>query len=76
MCIRDRPKTKEMVKMLENINAGKKALIVMAEKDENTVRSAANIQGDVYKRQRMLRGSRLRSVPAQFFSCHYLPALP
>ena len=31
----DQPKTKEMVKML----------IVMAEKDENTVRSAANIQG-------------------------------
>ena len=41
----DQPKTKKMVKMLENINAGKKALIVMAEKDENTVRSAANIQG-------------------------------
>ena len=41
----NQPKTKEMVKMLENINAGKKALIVMAEKDENTVRSAANIQG-------------------------------
>ena len=41
----DQPKTKEMVKMLENINAGRKALIVMAEKDENTVRSAANIQG-------------------------------
>ncbi len=41
----DEPKTKEMVKMLKNINAGKKALIVMAEKDENTVRSAANIQG-------------------------------
>lgn len=39
------PKTKEMVKMLENIKAGKKALIVMAEKDENVVRSAANIPG-------------------------------
>ena len=39
------PKTKEMVKMLENIKAEKKALIVMAEKDENVVRSAANIQG-------------------------------
>ena len=38
-------KTKEMVKMLENIKAEKKALIVMAEKDENTVRSAANIPG-------------------------------
>ncbi len=41
----DGPKTKDMVKMLENIKADKKALIVMAEKDENTVRSAANIQG-------------------------------
>ena len=39
------PKTKEMVKMLENIKAGKKALIVMAEKDDNVVRSAANIPG-------------------------------
>ena len=39
------PKTMEMVKMLENIKAGKKALIVMAEKDENVVRSAANIPG-------------------------------
>ena len=39
------PKTKEMVKVLENVKAGKKALIVMAEKDENVVRSAANIPG-------------------------------
>lgn len=39
------PKTKEMVKMLENVKAGKKALIVTAEKDENIVRSAANIPG-------------------------------
>lgn len=39
------PKTKEMVKMLENVKAGKKALIVTAEKDENVVRSAANIPG-------------------------------
>lgn len=39
------PKTKEMIKVLENIKAGKKALIVMAEKDENVVRSAANIPG-------------------------------
>ena len=39
------PKTKEMVKVLENIKAGKKALIVMDEKDENVVLSAANIQG-------------------------------
>ena len=39
------PKTKEMIKMLANIKAGKKALIVMAEKDENVVKSAANIPG-------------------------------
>mgnify|MGYP002513383325 CR=1 FL=1 len=39
------PKTKEMVKVLENVNAAKKALIVMAEKDENVVKSAANIPG-------------------------------
>ncbi|MDO4544699.1 MAG: 50S ribosomal protein L4 [Bacillota bacterium] len=41
----DEPKTKEMVKMLEAINAEKKALIVMAEKDDNIVKSAANIPG-------------------------------
>ena len=39
------PKTKEMVKVLENIKAAKKAIIVMAEKDENVIRSAANIPG-------------------------------
>ena len=39
------PKTKEMVKVLENIKAGKKALIVMAEKDDNVIKSAANIPG-------------------------------
>ena len=39
------PKTKEMVKVLENIKADKKALIVMAEKDDNVVRSARNIPG-------------------------------
>lgn len=39
------PKTKEMVKVLENIKADKKALIVMDGKDENVVRSASNIQG-------------------------------
>ena len=39
------PKTKEMVKVLENIKAGEKALIVMAEKDENVIKSAANIPG-------------------------------
>ena len=41
----DEPKTKEMVKVLENIKADKKALIVTAEKNENVVRSAANIPG-------------------------------
>ena len=39
------PKTKEMVKVLANIKADKKALIVMAEKDENVVKSAHNIPG-------------------------------
>ena len=41
----DAPKTKEMVKVVEKIKAGKKALIVTAEKDENVVKSAANIPG-------------------------------
>ena len=41
----DEPKTKEMIKMLANVKAGKKALIVMAEKDENVIKSAANIPG-------------------------------
>ena len=36
------PKTKEMIKVLGNVNAGRKALIVM---DENVIRSAANIPG-------------------------------
>ena len=39
------PKTKEMIKVLGNLNADKKTLIVMAEKDENVIRSAANIPG-------------------------------
>ena len=41
----DEPKTKEMVKMLDAIKAEKKALIVTAAKDENVVKSAANIKG-------------------------------
>ena len=41
----DEPKTKEMVKVLDNIKADKKTLIVMDEKDENVVRSASNVQG-------------------------------
>lgn len=39
------PKTKEMVKVLGNVKAEKKALIVLAEKDENVIRSASNLQG-------------------------------
>ena len=39
------PKTKEMVKVLEAIKAERKALIVTASKDENVVKSAANIPG-------------------------------
>ena len=39
------PKTKEMIKVLANIKADKKALIVMDEKDDNVVRSAHNIAG-------------------------------
>ena len=37
------PKTKEFKAMLNNIKAGKKALVVMAEKNENVIKSAANI---------------------------------
>lgn len=39
------PKTKEMVKVLENVKAGKKTLIILSEKDENVIKSAANIPG-------------------------------
>ncbi len=39
------PKTKDMIKVLENVKAAKKAIIVLAEKDENVIRSAANIPG-------------------------------
>lgn len=41
----DAPKTKEMIKVLENVKANKKALIITAEKDDNIVKSAANIPG-------------------------------
>lgn len=41
----DAPRTKDMVATLVNVGAEKKALIVTAEKDENVVRSAANIKG-------------------------------
>ena len=39
------PKTKEMIKVLEAIKADRKSLIITAVKDENTVKSAANIPG-------------------------------
>lgn len=39
------PKTKDMVNVLKNINAAKKAIIVIDEKDENVIKSAANIPG-------------------------------
>ncbi|MCR3954722.1 MAG: 50S ribosomal protein L4 [Gudongella sp.] len=39
----DAPKTKEMVNMLNNLKADKKALIVMDEKNVNVIRSAGNI---------------------------------
>ncbi|MTW86429.1 50S ribosomal protein L4 [Virgibacillus dakarensis] len=38
------PKTKEVVKMLDALNVGTKALIVTAEKDETVIRSANNLQ--------------------------------
>jgi len=37
------PKTKDMVNFLTKINADKKALIVMGEKNSNVIRSASNI---------------------------------
>lgn len=39
------PKTKEMVKVLENVNAAKKALVVTLDKDKNTHLSIRNIPG-------------------------------
>lgn len=39
----DAPKTKEVVKMLENLNAKKKALIVMDEINDNVIKSVRNI---------------------------------
>ena len=39
------PKTKEMIKFLEAVKAGKKSLIVTDAKNENVVKSASNIPG-------------------------------
>jgi large subunit ribosomal protein L4 len=41
----DAPRTKDMIEILKNIKAGNKALIVMSAKDENVIKSAANIPG-------------------------------
>ena len=41
----DAPKTKAMVKVLENLEANRKTLIVMDEVDENVALSARNIPG-------------------------------
>ena len=41
----EEPKTKEMIKFLDAVKAEKKAIIVTAGKDENVVKSAANIPG-------------------------------
>ncbi len=39
------PKTKEMIKVLENLKSQKKALIVLGSKDENVEKSARNLPG-------------------------------
>ncbi|KAB3528889.1 50S ribosomal protein L4 [Alkaliphilus serpentinus] len=39
------PKTKDMVKILNNLNVEKKALIVLGDKNEAVIRSASNIPG-------------------------------
>jgi len=39
------PKTKQMVTILANLKANKKSLIVMADKNDNVVKSARNIPG-------------------------------
>jgi len=41
----DAPKTKEMIQMLKNVNADRKVLIVLDDKNENIIKSAANIPG-------------------------------
>ncbi|MGD9567304.1 MAG: 50S ribosomal protein L4 [Sedimentibacter sp.] len=41
----EQAKTKEMVKVLKNLNSGKKTLVVIPERDEAVVRAAANIPG-------------------------------
>jgi large subunit ribosomal protein L4 len=41
----DQPKTKDMVRILENLKVPNKALVVVAAKNENVIKSARNIPG-------------------------------
>lgn len=41
----DAPKTKEFAQILNNINLAKKALVVIADKNDNVIKSARNIEG-------------------------------
>jgi large subunit ribosomal protein L4 len=41
----DSPKTKDMIKILANIKAEKKSLVVLPQVDENVMKSSNNIQG-------------------------------
>ena len=41
----DAPKTKEFAQILNNINAAKKSLVVIADKNDNVIKSARNIEG-------------------------------
>ena len=41
----DAPKTQEFAQILNNINAAKKALVVIADKNDNVIKSARNIEG-------------------------------
>jgi len=41
----DKPKTKDMVKILSNLKAGKKTLVVIPERDETVILAARNIPG-------------------------------
>lgn len=41
----DQPKTKDMIRVLANLKAGKKTLVVIPERDENVILAARNIPG-------------------------------
>ena len=63
----DAPKTKEMIKVLANVKAGKKALIVMAEKDENVVKSGS--QNRAGRHDERLRNREPRQLHRNTGSC-------